>query len=405
MTTLNLSSFDAALKEHYTPQQIRKLSYQDRPLLALLPKYTRFGGKVLPIPIAYGNPNMRSRTAANVFGTTTGAVPGQVEDFRLTRARDYASVAISNEVLEASMGDANAFMEARTFEIDGMLNKLSNNLAMSLFGDTNGWVAQTTTAAGPATTFTLNDLDATSRFEVGDQLIFSINPDGSGPLDTVPRRITAINRDTGLVTIHSTITFAATTYFIFFFGDATASLAGLAAWLPATAPTPTPFFGVDRSVDTVRLGGVRFDGSAMSIEEALILCGARVVREGGRPTHVIMNPGDVARLVAFLGSRVVYDKAASPEDASIAFDTIRLMLPTGVVQVVADRYCPPRRAYMLQLDTWKLYSLGQAPRVWDADGQRMLRMSTADGVEVRGVYYAQLGCNAPGWNATISLAA
>jgi hypothetical protein len=58
---------------------------------------------------------------------------------------------------------------------------------------------------------------------------------------------------------------------------------------------------------------------------------------------------------------------------------------------------------MLQLDVWKLYSLGKAPRILDADGLKMLRESSADAVEVRAGYYAQLGCRAPGWNANVKL--
>lgn len=407
MTVLNLTSFDAALKEHYTPQRVKMLSYEDRPLLGLLPKYTKFGGKVLPIPIQFANPNKRSRVASNVYGSTTNAFPGQVEDFRLTRARDYGSVFISNEVLEASQGDANAFMEARTFEIDGMLNKLSNSLAISLYGDSVGAYATIGTyTAGPPATILLGNPDDVARFEVNDMLTITQNADGTGVrggTDLTPVRITAVDRDSGTLTLSGTVASASSGDSIFIHGEINASIAGLRAWLPDSAPGSSLFFGVDRSVDTTRLGGVRFDGTSMTIEEALIAAGARLVREGGNPSHVFMNPTDVASLVMALGSKVVYDKVQSPDEASIGFEAVKLMLPTGRVAVVPDRFCPKGRAYMLTMSTWKIYSLGQAPRVWDTDGQRMLRMPTADGIEIRGLYYAQLGCTAPGWNATISL--
>jgi hypothetical protein len=58
---------------------------------------------------------------------------------------------------------------------------------------------------------------------------------------------------------------------------------------------------------------------------------------------------------------------------------------------------------MLQLDMWKLYSLGKAPKILDADGLKMLRESDADAVQVRVGYYAQVGCRAPGFNATVKL--
>ena len=51
----------------------------------------------------------------------------------------------------------------------------------------------------------------------------------------------------------------------------TTKLSGLGAWLPSSAPGSTDsFFGVNRSSDATRLGGIRFDGSSLPLEEALI---------------------------------------------------------------------------------------------------------------------------------------
>jgi len=57
---LDMSSFDAALKSLYTDEKIFNMVYSDNPLLALMPKMTNFEGKNLPIPIIYGNPQLRS---------------------------------------------------------------------------------------------------------------------------------------------------------------------------------------------------------------------------------------------------------------------------------------------------------------------------------------------------------
>jgi hypothetical protein len=44
---LDLGSMNAALKELYDSQTVENLVYADNPLLAMLPKKTDFGGKVL----------------------------------------------------------------------------------------------------------------------------------------------------------------------------------------------------------------------------------------------------------------------------------------------------------------------------------------------------------------------
>ena len=77
--------------------------------------------------------------------------------------------------------------------------------------------------------------------------------------------------------------------------------------------------------------------------------------------------------------------------------------PRGPIKVIPDQNCPANVAFMLQLDVWKLYSLGKAPKILDSDGLKFLRESTADAVEVRVGYYAQLGCRGPGYNVRIAL--
>lgn len=88
----------------------------------------------------------------------------------------------------------------------------------------------------------------------------------------------------------------------------------------------------------------------------------------------------------------------------IGFRGILINGPRGPIKVIPDQNCPFGTAFMLQMDVWKLYSLGKAPKILDTDGLKMLRDSAADSVEVRVGYYAQLGCRAPGWNANVKLA-
>jgi len=90
--------------------------------------------------------------------------------------------------------------------------------------------------------------------------------------------------------------------------------------------------------------------------------------------------------------------------ADIGFRGMVISGPRGLINVIPDQNCPAGRAFMLQMDVWKLYSLGKAPRILDTDGLKMLREAAADGVQVRVGYYAQLGCRAPGWNVNIKLA-
>ena len=68
---LDLTTFAAALKQHYTTDMVENMVYKDNPLLALIPKYEQFGGENLKLPIKYGIPQGRSATFATAQSNKT----------------------------------------------------------------------------------------------------------------------------------------------------------------------------------------------------------------------------------------------------------------------------------------------------------------------------------------------
>jgi hypothetical protein len=429
MTALNLTSFEAALKVHYTDLRVKNLVYRNNPWLAAIPKMEAFGGKMLPLPLQVGVPQGRS---AEFIAAQDNKTPGVYRDFQLTRIRNYGLAAIQNEVLEASVGNANAFMQAAASEIDGILRALTQDLAGGLYasgaGDRGTVGAIAFDGVALTTLVTLANPTDIVRFETQMRINFTDAAFGfTGNPTPVPPVLTgyeivAVNRDLGTFTIATPLdpTLGATPVIvgnlIFQVGDVPdivggvpvfKKITGLRGWLPDVAPVGGPgtsFFGVQRETDPTRLAGIRYDGTAETIEEAMIGAGALLFREGGRPDVIFMNPLSYSELIKSLGSKVVYDLMRSSDVADVFFEAVRIHLPSGSAMVVADPNCPSGRAYMLQMDTWKMYSLGMAPKILMTDGLRFLRENNADAVEVRAGYYAQMGCTAPGWNATIALA-
>ncbi len=425
MTALNMGSFDAALKVHYTDLRVKNLVYKNNPFLAAIPKYEAFGGRNLPIPVQFGVPEGRSANFQNALGLQTA---GNYTEFVLTRVRNYGIASIGNEVLEASVGDANAFMQAASSEIDGILRAVTQDLAGSMYGTGFGNRGTVGAAPGPGPIYdiTLAEPADVVRFEVGMALTSNAPGGGVGVVNGLGA-IVAINRDTGVLTIDQAAPgFAFPTPpgigilpavgdWIFQWGDdrngggggitARSKITGLEGWLPNVAPVAgdPALFGVQREIDPTRLAGVRFNGSGMTIEEALISASALLFREGGRPDICFVNPVTYADLIKSLGSKVVYDLMRSSDVADVFFEAVRVHTPSGAVSVVADPNCPVSRAYLTQMHTWKLYSLGMAPKILMTDGMRILRNADSDSVQVRTGFYAQMGCSAPGWNCNITL--
>jgi hypothetical protein len=403
--TLDMAAFTAALKQHYTSQKIENMVYKDNPFLAMVSKYESFGGINLKLPIKYGIPQGRSATFADAVLYKT---PSKLDAFILTRNSNYSLANIDNETIEASKGNANAFIEAATTEIDGAIEAATRSLAISLYGDGGGSIGQIdTTVAG--TTLTLNQPDDVTNFEVGMTIaLYSAATGGTrrGPTSAADFvSVDSINRDAGSMVISAnltTLTGITALDYIVQAGDYDDMLSGLKAWVPSSAPTAgDDFFGVDRSADASRLAGIRFDGTALPLEEALIGAASRAAREGGKPDVCFMNYSNFADLEKALGSKLTYIDIKVKTD--IGFRGIQINGPRGTIQVIPDQNCPKDVAFMLDMSMWKLYSLGKCPKILDPDGLRFLRLTDADAVEVRVGYYAQLGCRGPGYNVRIAL--
>jgi len=405
---LDLSSMNAALKELYDGQVVENLVYADNPFLAMIKKNTDFGGKYKPIPIITGASQGRSSTFSNAQGNQSAV---QIESFLLTRSSDYSIATIDNQTMLASKTDKMAFLEGAKLVIDGAIRSITNSVASSLFRSGTGSIGQiasiSTSGSGPyISTVALGNANDIVQFEVNMYLVACATDGGAASSDVL--LVTKVNRSSGVITLSSaaspSVTWAAGAYLVIQ-GDLNLKPKGLAAWLPKVAPTAGDnFFGVDRSVDPTRLGGVRYDGSAQSIEESIIDASSLLAREGGKPNVLITNFASYAALEKALGSKVTYTELKGPAD--IAFRGIMINGANSMIKVFPDRNVQALTGYLLQMDTWALEGLGEVPQILRyGDGLEMLRVSNADAGEVRvGAYYA-IRTNAPGWNAVVSLSA
>lgn len=404
---LDLSAMNAALKELYDGQVVENLVYADNPALAMVKKSTDFGGKYKPIPIITGVSQGRSSTFANAQGNQS---PVQVQSFLLTRAQDYSIATIDNQTMLASRTDKMSFLEGAKLVIDGAIRSCTNSAASALFRNGTGSIGQVSGSV-TAGAITLANIADIVQFEV-NMVLQADATDGGVPRAALGYVI-SVNRSAGTMVVSATgIGGPAGTPsgwsnndFLLVQGDLNQKMSGFSSWLPFTAPTAGDnFFGVDRSADSWRLGGGRYDGSAQSIEEALIDGSSLVAREGGKPKVCITNFASWSALEKSTGAKCVYIDHKGP--AEIAFRGIRVHGANTTIDVFPDRNCQATTGYLLQMDTWCLEGLGDVPQILRyGDGLEMLRVYNADAGEVRVGYYANLRTNAPGWNCNVKLSA
>lgn len=409
MAVLDSTALQQVLKIQYTQTKVNNLCYPESAFLAKLKKETDFGGKLEQVAFQYGSPQGRGAAFSVGLGNITASVYDAVS---VTRAKDYAFAQITGEMIDGASKDQYSLLNAMKREIDNAFYTCARSIANALFGAGGGARGQldATTTLG-STTIKLRDANTVVNFEKNMVLNLSGTDGTSGSKRAGTLTVTAVDRDAGTLTVNANINVGVTSPtvndFIFQNGDfetTKSMLTGLAGWIPSTAPVGGDnFFGLDRSADVTRLAGIRFTSTAGGpIEETLIKCAARLVREGGNPDFVIMNPLDYANLVVALGSKVIIQDEQLP-DATVGFRTLKIQGPKRPMDVVCDVNCPTGQFYMLTMSTWRFKTLLGAPRILNADGLTMARDASTDSYILRIGYYGNLLCDAPGWNAVGTL--
>jgi hypothetical protein len=410
----NMTSFIQAFKELYSKEAVQDLTYKDRPTLAMLKKELGFGGSEFVFDVLYGNPQSRSASISRAITQSrrTSAVPdsSRIAKFRLTRAKDYGILAIDRETMLASEGAEAAFLAAKKTEMDGILNSLGNSASQALFGNGFGSIGRVSNSSFATTTLTLTVPDQVVNFEVGMELVVAAAED-TGNIRAVGTStnglfIVGVDRIAGTVTTNANLNDAtngiptiAQNDFIFARGDRLESgtitaqkMVGLAGWVPGTAPTSALFFGVDRTVDSVRLAGSRYSAANQPIEEAFIDALRQGARDGASPTNIVCSFDRYADLEKSLGTRVVY---CNTTVGRVSFRGIEFIGPKGTLQVYPDKDCPVTNSWAFDKEVLKLKTLTSFPEVFDND-QELMRIEGLDSYEIRAGYYGNYYTSAPG---------
>jgi hypothetical protein len=422
------------LKELYSDDSwvMKDLVYAGNPALALLPKDESadgMGGKSFPVPVIYGAGQGRSATFANAQGNQTAPALGE---FFVTTISNYQLVTIDNRFMEATRNNTGAFMDGATMNVNTGITNITNDLAHDLFNDGSGSRGSYGLGSGSisAGVITLDSPASVVQFEPGMSLV-SYSVSGTTATQSTGAHqgyVIAVDPSAGTVTVSAsqggsaaTPTSWSTSFpYLAVEGDVNFAsgglgsslmlkLAGFGAWIPATAPGGSDsFFGQNRSAQPTRLAGNRFNGSNETIEEALIDAAALVAQNrsaAGYPDYCFMNFTSYAALIKQLGSRVQYVDVKHDE-IDISFEGIQVITAYGKITVLPDRNCPAQTAYLICMKTWKLRTLGRAPKILiygSYDSNQGLRVGTADAVEIRIGYYGNLTCNGPVANCYVSL--
>lgn len=411
MAAMTESDLDAAYKEMYDGQEMQDVVYDEfaRPFFTRLSKMEDLSGDFYPLPVLYEDVGGGSCT----FSTAqTNVAAMEMGVFQIDAADYHRVVQIKAKALR-KITDVGAFLTKQKVKVDSMLRALANDVEKSLYRTASGLLATYTAVTGISTgVITLTEPTDAKLFSINDAL--KVAADESTNPVSAAGYVIAKNVESGTITVSDSMGGSAATPtgwdgagvdHIFREGDYTAAsdtkrLHGLANWMPTTVVGETSFLGQVRTANREALAGIySTSGSLSSIEDSLVTAMAKLGDYfGGKPDLILVNYPMWALFAKELNLQV----RRTVRDGKAGVEPITILGPNGPADVVPCTFCQPSTAWILTLDTWKLYSAGPAVGIFDDDGNTILRVSNDDSLETRGVSYPELGCEAPGKNMRLA---
>lgn len=412
---LSAGSLLSLAKERYADVW-EEIVYEKSPFLAEVRKVGgKISGKYFVQPIVYGHNNAVSASIAQSITASATSTERPVA-FQIPRVKLYNAAKIDGETMLALTGGDSSFVDSVTQVMDGAAKAAAEMLGQQLFR--NGWGTKGVIAAGgiSGSTITLSNPEDIWGWEK-DQVVVFAATEATSTLRNAGGSLTvlSVDRNAGTVTFTAavgTLAAVAAGDFIFDKGNRQDSatptplvVAGTGGWVPATAPSSTSFFGVDRTTDS-RLGGLRYDASGQPIEEAVIKALAFAYRENARPDRLYINPKNYGDFVVALGTRARYVDVLG-KDAPVGFKGIMIDGAGGPCTVMADPSCPVNTGFGVTMKAWTLYYLGdQLIHIYRDDDREFIRdtVGPSDSVSVWFRFVGNLGCSAPSHNINLKLA-
>lgn len=377
------SSILAMLKTYYAKAGLGNLLYRNDPLLKMLgDKAERIEGKVQPFSALYsrGGAVSADATVAVELASTTA----QAKEFNVTPGQLFSSCIYTNKEVLASRTKAGAYVPVATAKMFAALESFRKTLAIALYGSGHGELFTLTSdfaamTVGTAVTQTWPS-NAIYGVDPKSAVVFKTNINDPDSSAIAAGTIEAVNPAAGTVTIMPTVAGTPLTGSIVCLKGCTDDEGnpllpvGLGGWLKGNIAANDNFFGVNRSVAPERLAGVNYVAPAneakyLSIEKAML----NIQSYGSAMDLIIVNPFDALELQQEVESKTYFTKPEGGKGrakATVGYDGMGIsIIGSFLDRVVTSPYCPRGKAYILDMETIKLWVYSNADKINDKEGE------------------------------------
>lgn len=333
----------------------------------------------------------------------------------LTRSQDHVIQSVACEAIRASKKDEWALISA----VENAMKCAGQEMAMSieslLTGDGGGSRGKIAVGGITNAVITLADKSRIVLFQPGMRIDLSVDNGVTAAAGVrsvavgQSNEILSVDVSAGTITMSANITTiwpapAAAGDFIFRESDYDAQakrvLQGFFAWIPPTAPTAgDSFFGVDRSIHPTALAGTRITGGGANVFDVVKEACALNRRNRGKANALWVNPMKFGELDLFVTSKQYFSQEDNP---MVGVSGMRIATPSGPIEVMESTAIPEGVGLLTRRESWELRSLDGFPHVVDDDGLTWHLEQSADAMQIRHRYFAQLGCIEPKDNTYIA---
>jgi hypothetical protein len=326
----------------------------------------------MTVQYARGGATSASYTVADT--NMAAAAPGSAK-FGITPKHIFTKGKIDGKFIDRCK-DMGGLVNALGFTVKDTLQAHMRKLCVLSHGSGSGFLAR---IAAITTTYVDVPVGYGRRFEKGDSLVAAAAEVTGGLRSATARTVTAVDRSGGTgggtrLTLSGDPTAlgwsaAAGGDYLFWEGCRNAVFVGQFGWNPTTVPTSgDSFFNVDRSVETLRLSGDRFNCASKTIRKALIAAALQAGANGVEIDRVRISMEDYAVLAADIDD--TKSLAITQDQVTIGLKGVTLAGgPTGSFDVLPDESLPPGEGIMENSKIWECLSIdGDLARIEKTDG-------------------------------------
>lgn len=404
MSTQNLTTADAILKDLYVGPIIEQLNYKTYMIDKIEredPSTVQFAGRKAIVPVHKSR--NRGRGSRGDAGTLPTAGIQGWDDAQITVKQHYQGIELSDLAIESTKSNEGAFVSLLDGEVKGAASDMRKDINRQVFGDGTGLLA--TVAATATTTVGPITVDSIQYLHVGDPVDVLRVTDGSTLAGSESNSVVGLSAANKTVTLNTAVGGTiATTFGIYIednYGQEMDGLRNIVSTSRTLHSINSATAGNEFWNGQVRSVGTQAGSEVVAGESSFELISDDVGQTGQGETSVYITTRGIRRRLAdtFQSQKRFTNKEAV--NVHGGYSAIMVASGQGEVPVIADDDCPKTNVFAIDTSALRWFQLSSPGWMERDDGGIFhLKDGSSAGTKVASYqawmrWYAALGSVAP----------